>query len=347
MKIAIVTIYDFFNHGNRLQNFALEQTLKSMGHDVVTLAITPKNIYKYVMPLANIVPFVPVVRRMSNSKKNTKDMMNVKIIDFCSRKKMEKLASEFDAFVIGSDQVWNPKYMADKNVSFLKFAKKERCVAYAPSFGLSTLPKKCEKDFCKGLSHIKYLSVREFEGEQIIQKLIGEKVPVLVDPTMLLSKNFWEENFVQSVKKPERYILTYFLCPKKEYKAKVKQIAKEKNMKIININKSFDKFYKSNPREFLDLINGASLVCTNSFHGHALSIVMEKPFLSFTSFQNTKSRINTLLKSMNLEERNYQRVKEKDYFETDFSFTREKIEQEKEKSLKFLEKALKEIENID
>lgn len=347
MKIAIVTIYDFFNHGNRLQNFALEQTLKSMGHDVVTLAITPKNIYKYVMPLANIVPFVPVVRRMSNSKKNTKDMMNVKIIDFCSRKKLKKLASEFDAFVIGSDQVWNPKYMADKSVSFLKFAKKERCVAYAPSFGLSTLPKKCEKDFCKGLSHIKYLSVREFEGEQIIQKLIGKNVPVLVDPTMLLSKSFWEENFVQNVKKPERYILTYFLCPKKEYKAKVKQLAKEKNMKIININKSFDKFYKSNPREFLDLINGASLVCTNSFHGHALSIVMEKPFLSFTSFQNTKSRINTLLKSMNLEERNYQKVKEKDYFETDFSFTREKIEQEKEKSLKFLEKALKEIENID
>lgn len=345
MKIAIVTIYDFFNHGNRLQNYALEQTMKSLGHDVYTLAVTPKNFYKYVMPLANIVPFVPVVKRMKNSRKNTKQMMNVKIIDFYSHKKMMKIGEEYDAFVIGSDQVWNPRYIANKEISFLKFANEKKCLAYAPSFGIESVPKKLEKDFCEGLSHIRYLSVRENEGAKIIKDLTGKNAPVLVDPTMLVSKESWIENFSEKVdSKPEKYILTYFLCPKKEYKEKVATIAKENNLKVVNVNKSFDKFFKVNPREFIDLMVNAELVCTNSFHGHALSIILERPFVSFTSFKNTKSRINTLLKTMKLENRNYKILSSEDFFVADFSYSRDRIAEEKKKSLEFLTNALKDIE---
>lgn len=346
MKVGIVTIYDFFNHGNRLQNYALEQTLIKMGHEVTTFAITPKKVYAYVLPVAGCLPFIPVISRMNKSKKHTKKHFHNVIINNYSKKKLEKLNDEFDAFIIGSDQVWNPKYMANKFVSFLKFADKEKCVAYAPSFGIERLPEKLKGEFSEGLSHIKYLSVRENEGKNIIEKQIGGvgDAELVVDPTFLLEKKDWEK-FAEPVKnKPKDYIVTYFLAPKKEYKKKVKEIAKKYNLEVVNMNKSFDKFYKANPSQFIDLILGAKLVCTNSFHGHAMSIILEKPFVSFLSFKSTKSRIKTLLKMTDLEDRNWEKLQEKDYFALDYSKVREKIKQEREKSLSFLKHALNSIE---
>ncbi len=344
MKVAIVTIYDFFNHGNRLQNYALEQTIIKMGHEVTTLAVSPKKIYSLVMPLANIVPFVPVVERMKNSKKHTKKFLhNVKIGCF-STKKLERKAKNFDAFVVGSDQVWNPKYMANKKISFLEFAEKEKCVAYAPSFGVEKLIEKFEDTFKNGLNHISHLSVRENEGAKIIENLCGEQAPVVLDPTMLLTKEEWEK-FAQPVKnKPEKYVLTYFLAPKKEYKQKVEEIAQKFGLKVVNINKSFDKFFKTNPSEFVDLISSAELVCTNSFHGHAMSIALEKPFVSFMPFKSTKSRIATLLKMTGLEDRNFKTLEDENLFKLDFSAVKEKVSAEREKSLKFLTDAFAQVE---
>ncbi len=346
MKVGIVTIYDFFNHGNRLQNYALEQTLIKLGHEVTTLAITPKKVYAYVLPVASFLPCIPVISRMNKSKKHTKKYLHNVIINNFSKKRLQKLDDEFDAFIIGSDQVWNPKYMANKFVSFLKFAGKEKCVAYAPSFGVDKLPKNLEKEFSEGLSHIKYLSVRENEGKDIIEKQIGGvgNAELVVDPTFLLEKKDWEK-FAEPVKnKPKDYILTYFLAPKKEYKQKVKEIEEKYNLEVVNMNSSFDKFYKANPSQFVDLLLGAKLVCTNSFHGHAMSIILERPFVSFLSFKSTKSRIKTLLKMTGLEDRNWEKLQEKDYFALDYADVREKIKQEREKSFSFLENALNSIE---
>ena len=345
MKVGIVTIYDFFNHGNRLQNYALEQTLIKMGHDVTTFAITPKKVYSYVLPIASCLPFIPVVSRMNKSKKHTKKYFHNVIINRYSKKKLKQLGDEFDAFIIGSDQVWNPKYMANKFVSFLKFAEKDKCIAYAPSFGIEVLPEKLKKEFADGLSHIKYLSVRENEGKKILENQFGfQNVPLVVDPTFLLDKADWQKFSTEVKDKPKEHIVTYFLAPKKEYKQKVKQISKKFNLPVINLNNSFDKFFKTNPSEFIDLLLGAKLVCTNSFHGHAMSIILEKPFVSFLSFKSTKSRIHTLLKMTDLENRNWQTLEEKDYFVLDYSKVREKIEQEREKSLAFLSEALTNVE---
>lgn len=345
MKVGIVTIYDFFNHGNRLQNYALEQTLTKLGHNVTTLAITPKKFYSYVLPIANCLPFIPVISRMNRSKKFTKEHFHNVIIDRYSKKKLEKLNDKFDAFVIGSDQVWNPKYMANKYVSFLKFADKDKCISYAPSFGIEKLPEKLKATFVDGLSHIKYLSVRENEGKRIIEECVGKEAPVVVDPTFLLEKEDWEK-FATTVKnKPKEYIVTYFLMPKKEYKEKVKEISKKYNLPVINLNNSFDKYFKNNPSEFIDLIMGAKLVCTNSFHGHAMSIILEKPFVSFISFKSTKSRIMTLLKMTELENRNWETLKEEDYFNLDFSKAKSNIEKQRKISLSFLQDSLNSVKS--
>ena len=345
MKIGIVTIYDFFNHGNRLQNYALEKAIENLipGSTVQTLAISSKKIYATLLEIARPLVFVPIINRINRSRKHTKRKLNNMIIDHKSHKKLEEIAKEFDYFVIGSDQVWNPAYMADSFVSFMKFAEKEKCVAYAPSFGVEELPEKHIEEFKEGLLHIHKLSVREDEGAKLIKNLIGQEAQVVIDPTLLLTKEQWQEfAFETEVKKPkEKYILTYFLGACGEHKKRVNQLANQLGFKVININSMACKYHSANPQEFMALLAGAELVCTNSFHGHALSIVMEKPFISFAGFGKTKSRIRTLLSKFKLENRNYQKVDAKNCLQVDFEYAREKLKEERKSAFEFLRGALK------
>ncbi|MBE7076191.1 MAG: 4Fe-4S dicluster domain-containing protein [Clostridiales bacterium] len=343
MKVAIVTIYDYFNHGNRLQNYALEKAISKFGYDVETLAVPPKKFYPFFFGMAGVFSFLPVTKRIKNSMKFTKQSLKSKTFCKYSKKNLEKTNGNYDCFVIGSDQVWNPKYIINNDVSFLKFVDAEKTVAYAPSFGIETVPEKYQKDFAEGLNHIKYLSSREKEGTEIIKTLTQKDAEVVVDPTVLLTKEEWE-SFAEPVKKlPEKYILTYFLGKSKAYREEVEKIAKENNLQVINLNAPFDKFHKSNPKQFMYLIKNAELVCSNSFHGNVLSIIMEKPFISFVPTHKTRSRIVHLLKNFGLEDRNFEILKKEEYFNADFSFSREKIEKQRAESLKYLEQSLNEV----
>ena len=346
MKVAIVTIYDFYNHGNRLQNYALEQSVIKLGNDVTTLAITPKKSYAIFMPLARLVSFVPTMRRIYTSRKLNKECFHNIIIDKFSKKDLKQQNDKFDAFVLGSDQVWNPKCIAYEDISFLKFADKDKCATYAPSFGVSTISSDLDKMFKNGLNHIKYFSVRENEGKRIIEKYCGNvDVTQVLDPTFLLTKKEWLE-FAKPVKnKPKDYILTYFLVSKKEYRSKVREIAKKHHLKVVNINSPFCKYASKDPAEFVDLIEGAKLVCTDSFHGHAMSINMQKPFVSFISFKKTKSRISNLLQLTGIgNSRNYENLKDERLFDMDYTTINEKLNVEREKSLDYLRNTLNDIE---
>ena len=339
MKIGIVTIYDFYNQGNRLQNYALEQVLIKMGHEVETFAITPKKIYIFYLKLGKLFP-CKRTRRIKNCQKWSDKYLHQRIIDSCTFEELKERAKSFDYFVVGSDQVFNPRIIADENVTFLKFVEKEKALAYAPSFGVEKLADELKPKFVEGLSHISGLSVRENEGAKLIKELIGKDVPVLVDPTMLLTKEDWE-SFSKLKPVKEKYILTYFLNPKSEYKKKVKKIAKENNLKVININSNLDKYYTSDPCEFVGLMRNADMICTNSFHGTVFSIMLEKPFIYFDTSRDTKSRIKTLLSKMHLENRNNLKIDKNDYFSVDFSFAKNQLEEERKKSAEFLKSVLK------
>lgn len=342
MKVGIVTIYDYFNHGNRLQNFALEQALKTLGHEPQSLVITSKKLYVPLLAVAKCVFFIPTMRRMANSKKFTKQNMNSKCLDFCSHKKLQELSKDFDKFVLGSDQVFNPAYMADDYVSFLKFSQKEKNLSFAASFGIEKLQDKHILRFKKGLSNFSEMSVREQEGANIIKNLIDKDAEVVVDPTMLLTKEEWEKEIAKAkIELPkEKYLLTYFLGTNKTYKKQAKEIAKKYGLKVLSINAIMDKYHTADPMQFMKLLQNAELVCTNSFHGHALSIVMEKPFVSFGAFSSTKSRIRNLLSKFDLQDRDVAKVKENELFELDYSFARQKMAEERGKGLSFLKRAI-------
>lgn len=193
-----------------------------------------------------------------------------------------------------------------------------------------------------------YLSVREEAGAKIIKELTGKDAFVHVDPTMLLTKEQWLSISETPLNKPSKpYLLTYFLgdIPIKRMK-KLKEIAKNNNLELVNLAQIKDrKSYLTGPKEFIDYINSASVLCTDSFHGAVFSILLETPFIIFNGEGKTpsmNSRIETLLKKFNLESRFFDKIKlNDDVFEINYSHIDNILEKERNNSLNYLKNALK------
>ncbi len=142
--------------------------------------------------------------------------------------------------------------------------------------------------------------MREDQGAEIIKALTGRDAPVVVDPTMLLKKDTWLEHFAAAPRKklPARYLLTYCLTVSRENAARIKQAARETGLPVIRINNPADRFFSATPKEFVYLLSHAELVLTNSFHGHAMSAILEKPYLSLQSASAKQSRLKTFAKKV-------------------------------------------------
>lgn len=146
------------------------------------------------------------------------------------------LNDRYDYFIAGSDQIWNPSFVDLKN-EFLQFADRNKRIAYAASFGVSEIPADKVEIVKKGLEGIDYISVREQAGSKIVKDLTGRDVPVLVDPTLLLTSEEWEKVMERPVwYRDEKYILVYFLSklPDK-IKKDIQNLAEKYKLKIVDL----------------------------------------------------------------------------------------------------------------
>lgn len=372
-KVGIITICDYSNYGNRLQNFATQEVLKSLGCQVETIKNAPplksegpEQTSKFnkikgmsVKELFNII--IAKIKYEINIIKNQKyldkkieafkqfSIENINETNFVIKNNNipSNLEVEYDFFVVGSDQVWNPIFRNGFSVDFLTFAPNNKRIAYAPSFGISSIPDKFVDNYKLWLSEMEYISVREQAGAEIIKKLTGRDAVVLVDPTLMLPKEKW-----LSISKPAttkskgNYLLTYFLGDiSKEKKKIIKTIASEKNLEIVNLASLEDKSrYSSDPAEFIDYIYSSSIFLTDSFHGCVFSILLEKPFIVFEregKIPSMNSRIDTLLTKFQLETRKWDNLKKSsNMFKVDYSHVPTILDFEREKAINYLKEAL-------
>lgn len=339
-KIGIVTINGNYNFGNRLQNYALQETLKKKGFNVETVwYLSKKENIKLI--IKSVLSKFNMYKRYSNFSKFSKKYINVKYV------KNYNISKEYDYFVTGSDQVWNYTFPHFDENMFLSFSKKEQNISYAASFGVSSIDENKKQDIITGINNINYISVREDAGKEIIESLTNiTDACVLVDPTMLLSKEDWDKISVKpDILKDEKYILNYFLGDlSKNRKNEIERIAKINNCKIINILKEDDPFYSYGPSEFLYLEKHAFLICTDSFHSCVFALIYNRPFLIFDREQNEivnmNSRLDTLIKKFKLKNRRFEGEITKENLEHDYTEAHEILEKEKIKSDLFLTKAL-------
>lgn len=368
MKIGIATIVDYKNYGNRLQNYALQEVLKSLGAEVETIVNQPYRpednrsaLVRYMERMKELGIKGNVSRVSEKLKGDPKEkLLNEKKRQFkeFSDKYINEtdytvdplaipntLRDQYDFFVTGSDQVWNPTYRKGSPFDFLAFAPVNKRVAYAPSFGVATIPDEFKENYTKWLSECASLSVREDAGAQIIESLTGRQAPVLVDPTLLLSKNDWLTFAKPAKVKPQnKYLLTYYLGKLANDKQElIQEVAKEHDLQIVNLADYDDAdFYTITPDEFVDMINSAAVFFTDSFHGAVFSILLEKPFVVFervSKVPSMNSRIDTLLNKFELIDRKFEAINKDNLFDIDYSHISPILEKERNKSLSYLNQA--------
>ena len=332
MKIAIITLNGHNNYGNRLQNYALQEFLLRYTNNVDTIWYD-KNNYLPEVNTWDFFWFIKYSLNWKNTRQLQKDYGKNCIREYRIKKFSDKyinirydykikddLNLKYDFFIVGSDQVWYPN-LWNYRAKFLLFADEYKRISYAASFGLEYISKirgfLINRFIKKGLKGIKYISVRENAGAQIVESIINKKVPVLLDPTMLIDKEKWKK----ISKKPdwyinEKYILTYFLGNKIDF---IEKYAIKKNLKVINLmDKNDIDVYTTSVEEFVYLIDNAEIVFTDSFHGTVFSILLNTPFYVVKREEkggkNMFSRLDTLLNIFNFKNRYIDRVENKNTF---------------------------------
>lgn len=350
-EILILTLYGNNNFGNKLQNYALQKYLKRINNDinVTTIKVKYKKNIKEILYFLVFTIFDKINNKQINKRERKFIDFNNKFINYTDKyvslNSLKKIKG-YDYYIYGSDQIWNP-YGAGKTNLFIG-SLTDNNISYSASISVNYIPDNLEEKYNENLSKFKYISVREQIGKDIIKKITNRNdIKVLVDPTMLLTSEEWD----RIAKKPkqykgEKFILNYFLGNiSQSRKEAIYKIAKEKNCKVINLLDKNDPYYVSGPSEFLWLEKHADLICTDSYHSSVFAILYNRPFVVFDRDQvgadNMGSRIDTLLSKFELKNRKFNGINiTKENLEYDNKEAYEILKREREKSNKFLKKAL-------
>lgn len=343
-KIAILTIVSA-NYGNRLQNYALAESLKKLNFEVETIRRYPqrsklhriKNNIRALFKKDRFTNFT----QFDNYIDWSDDVVN------CNYHS-PYLESHYDAFVIGSDQIWNLSFDFLNEYVFLPFVKNKRKIAYAASIGIDRYDDEM-KTQATSIKYIDKIAVREESAVSIVCELTGKVPEIVIDPTMLLSAEEWQ----RIARKPkmldsdEEYLFLYFLGKlSNEKKSMISRIAKEKNLKIYNILDPDDAINECGPAQFVYMISHSRLVVTDSFHACVFSILNHVPFTVLereSEDKNMNSRIVTLLRMFHLENhflKSGMNPIDFDFFRCDYSITDQILEQKRDEAVNFLKEAL-------
>ncbi|MBR5020942.1 MAG: polysaccharide pyruvyl transferase family protein [Oscillospiraceae bacterium] len=350
MKIGIVTIMDYTNFGNRLQNYAVSHVLKDRfgctAESLEAIAEQPFCNGNHVAWLKEqisrkccIFPefaekkWGANITRWANFRNWSRKYIPTR--DFHGSVSLpETLTREYDLFFAGSDQIWNYHFASVKfDNYFLRFAEHKKKAAISASFGVESIPDEWKQTYMEGLKDFAHLSVREEAGAKIVKDLTGRDVPVLIDPTMMLTREEWKAVARKpraDVSKP--YVLKYYLG---DDDGAIDRWAEENGYEIYPLlDPSRPELYSAGPGEFISLIENAALVCSDSFHCCVFSILFQRPFMVFArkgAENYMTSRIDTLLKTFHLEERWVHKAAPEDYLKCDYSGTGEILQRERDR----------------
>ncbi|MGL9729306.1 polysaccharide pyruvyl transferase family protein [Enterococcus sp. DIV0756] len=322
-KIGILTFHNTRNAGAALQSFALQTLITNEGVNVKIVNYQNKHInsrYR-LKKISEIDSLKELIKHLFSNRYVLKRQelfddfyVNNQIFSREYNSKNIFLANkEFDGFIVGSDQVWNFNHTNKDWNYFLDFAEEGKGkFSYAASLGIVQFEKDDIEHWRKSLRSFDVLSLREKDGINEIKGLTKKEVFQVLDPTLLLTKDYW--NSILPINRPctNRYILIYTMADSPELFEKAKQIRKQTGFQIIYLNESWKKKFgivnkkDFGPIDFLHFFRDAEYVLTSSFHGVAFSINFEKEFFFALNKEkiNFNSRIENLTELVGLENRN-------------------------------------------
>ena len=340
MKIGIITFHFVSNKGGVLQCFALQKYLNKLGHEVYIIDYRPKyhtvryttwknpaiytrwywgkfrnkNLPTRLFYTAKSFARVMIMNILQKDKKTAKlfsDFISKTLKLTTPYRSVQELQSEppaMDAYISGSDQLWNPDILNQEfdSAYFLNFGKPStKRITYAVSIGKT--PTKSElnqiSQFCKKLD---FISLRE--QDQCVIDAIDKNVSISLDPTLLLeAADYKPIESTDSYKQP--YIFVYGFETNLDMQNAVDAAVKKHHCRVINgspdrirLIQNTEKLESYGPEHFLTLIKNADCVVTNSFHGTTFSIIYKKDFITIP--HTTRGiRMVSLLEKLNLQKR--------------------------------------------
>ena len=334
VKIGIVTFYRVANYGAMLQAYSLQRCLERMGHEVVFIRHTrcaPKRMSLWRSLVSRCPSFIKVKFKNYVCHPITDFAKDYPQTGFCESIEDVKIATkDCDAFIVGSDQMWNPLWCSGTGLALvmLDFASEGKPrISYAASFGTKEWREdQNAAEAGRILKKFKAISVRENSGVELVEKLSGRKdAKCLLDPTLLQTSSFYREIIEKNVpcckngKKPYvfRYILDEWSDPK-ELNAALGVVKEKLNISNVETDRKnapgilglicrvLGVKAKIKVPEWLEKIASSEFVFTNSFHGTVFAILFHKPFVSVLikgKMSGMNERALSLLKFVGMEER--------------------------------------------
>lgn len=378
-KIGLVTYYGD-NYGACLQAYALQSSINSLGYicsiveyNNILSQVEKENVVSKIIRVLKDGNIRHAISRYKTSKYITEANqhrhvlcekfrqvnLNIAHNKCVSDKDFYLIPPEFDAYVCGSDQIWNPTFYGECHpIYYLDFVPKgKKRIAYAPSVGVSYIDQKYADDLTKYLNKFDNISVRETNSVKLLSQFTSKKIEWVLDPTLLLKEQDYVklESNIRIPNKP--YIFCYLFGMEDNIDDIKRKIQSITDMPIISIPfvkreiLSDDiKIMDAGPSEFIHLIKNAALVLTDSFHATAFSINFKVPFVSLLrQKENEKnemsSRIKSILSKLNLEHRLVRDINSipEDLLSIDFADAEMKLEQYRKASVQYLKEALNNV----
>lgn len=321
MKIAVITLHRVFNYGSVLQAYATQKIFEKLGYDVEIIDYIPsawqnKNLFwnisisrgflkDMIYRLFRAISIILKKKSFGGFLKRFVRMTK----KYYSIDELCKNPPVADIYCTGSDQVWNSKYNGIDRAFFLDFCPNGcKKIAFSSSFGKTELPKEEEEEMKSYLAGYELLTLRENSAVEIVEKM-GLNGSWVLDPTLLIDKKDWIKLSSKRLIK-EKYLILMLLYSEDNNATEIaRKIADAKGLKLVKLSWEMLKDRRVDilkthrkPEDFLSLFYYADFVVTNSFHGLAFSINLNKQFV-VVKRNEFNSRIESLLELVGLEER--------------------------------------------
>ena len=288
-KVGILTFHRADNYGAALQTYGLKMACEKLGCDVQVIDYRPQyieNQYKYFTlsrsVKKNIINLLNFKSNLSKRKKFA--AFRKKYMDMAE---FEGNQTCYDTIFYGSDQIWNPNIKGGFDEVFFAShnVKANKHCAYAASIGKSEFTQSEQTDFSHLLGKMDKVSLREKSSLELIPESLKDKTQVVLDPTVLNSKEQWQKIAQTAKGLPEKFIFVYQVARYPEVIKIANELSKKTGLPVVELLytktslKSGHRIINDiGPCEFIDIIQRASYVVTSSFHGTAFSVIFKKQF---------------------------------------------------------------------
>lgn len=333
MKIGILTYHRAHNYGAMLQAYALRTFLQNFDHDVEFIDYWPQEHAKQYKLFSQIKGNT-IVQKIKNSifQLVTASRRYQRICQFNSfahnylnlpnnieyTSPTTPINKPYDCVIVGSDQIWrnhitNEQYIGFDPTYFCQTIEENTpCISYAASMGIVHLVNNDRTNLCNYLKRFNTLLVREKSLQELIERM-GYSAHVVLDPTLLLTKEQWNTIIPTQRFRQKKYVLYYELLYSREGLSIAKKKAKEHGYELLIMKGGVPlishkgEITNASPIDFIHAIRDAEFVFATSFHGTAFSIIFEKQFITF-GLGNNSDRVETLLSTLGIMNNYYTKI---------------------------------------